>query len=45
MVKILLKFLPLIIHEGFDLLGDILEKRRQRKIDLQNKELEKINNG
>jgi hypothetical protein len=31
MLKILLKFLPLIIHEGFELLKEHLEKRRLKK--------------
>lgn len=35
MLKVLLKFLPLILHEGEDLLKEYLEKRKQLK---QNKQ-------
>lgn len=31
MFKIILKFLPLILHEGVDLLKEYLEKRKQLK--------------
>lgn len=31
MFKIILKFLPLILHDGVDLLKDYLEKRKQLK--------------
>jgi len=31
MFKILLKFLPLILHEGFDLLIETLVKRAEKK--------------
>lgn len=31
MFKVLLKFLPLILHEGVDLLKEYLEKRKQLK--------------
>ncbi len=31
MFKVILKFLPLILHEGVDLLKDYLEKRKQLK--------------
>ena len=31
MFKILLKFFPLILHEGIDLLKEHLEKRRPKK--------------
>ena len=31
MFKVILKFLPLILHEGVDLLKEYLEKRKQLK--------------
>jgi hypothetical protein len=36
MLKVLLKFLPLIIHEGFELLKERLEKRAQKKVESEN---------
>lgn len=32
MLKVILKFLPLIIHEGFDLLKEHIEKKREQKL-------------
>ncbi len=31
MFKVILKFLPLILHEGVDLLKEYLERRKQLK--------------